>query len=146
MKAVSAAVIAAALTACSSYVPAPIQGIAPETKVAVVLTATGTDSLARALGAGVSRVTGTFTGMNGDAITLRVSGTEGVTTAERRWSGESVTLPRRFVSSVERSQFSRLRTGLATAGVIGAIAVLNAGFGGGGKSAGVSGAGTQGGK
>ena len=132
--------------ACSSYVPAPIQGVAPETKVAVVLTATGTDSLARALGAGVSRVTGVFTGMNGDAIVLRVSGTEGVSTVERRWNSESVALPRRFVSSVERSQFSRLRTGLATVGVIGAIAVLNAGFGGGGHSGGVSGAGSQGGK
>ena len=132
--------------ACSTYVPARLDSVGPDAKVAVTLTATGTDSLERALGPGVSRVVGTFTSVNGDAIVLRVATTEGTRAPERRWSGESVALPRRFVSQVERSQFSRLRTGLATAGVITAIAVLNAGFGGGGKSGGLVPVGSTGGK
>ena len=133
-------------TACRTYVPARMETVAPDAMIAVTLTATGTDSLERALGPGVSRVVGSFSSVTGDELMVRVQTTEGARAPERRWSGESVALPRRFVAQIERSQFSRLRTGLATAGVITAIAVLNAGFGGAGKSQGIVPAGGTGGK
>lgn len=143
--AVVLAVLASA-TACTEYVPAPLGGLTSESKVAVTLTATGMDSLERALGPGVQRVSGRYTGTNGDAVVLRVDATEGPRAPERRWSGESVALPRRFVAQVEIGRISRTRTALATVGAIGALVALNAGVNGAGKSQGVVGAGTQSGK
>jgi hypothetical protein len=136
----------AGATACTEYVPASIGGLAPEAKVAITLTATGMDSLERALGPGVQRVSGRYTATNGDAIVLRVDATEGPRGPERRWSGESVALPRRFVGQVELARVSRTRTALATVGAIGALVALNAGVNGAGKSQGVVAGGAQGGK
>lgn len=136
----------AGATACTEYVPASIGGLAPEAKVAITLTATGMDSLERALGPGVQRVSGRYTSTSGDAIVLRVDATEGPRAPERRWSGESVALPRRFVGQVELARVSRTRTALATVGAIGALVALNAGVNGAGKSQGVVASGAQGGK
>ena len=100
--------------------------VAPDARVAVTLTATGMDSLERALGPGVQRVSGRYTATNGDAIVVRVDATEGPRAPERRWSGESVALPRRFVGQVDVGRISRTRTTLATVGAIGALVALNA--------------------
>ena len=136
----------AGATACTEYVPASIGGLAPDARVAVTLTATGMDSLERALGPGVQRVSGRYTATNGDAIVVRVDATEGPRAPERRWSGESVALPRRFVGQVDVGRISRTRTTLATVGAIGALVALNAGVNGAGKSQGVVAAGSQSGK
>ncbi|MFI5311635.1 MAG: hypothetical protein ACHQQ3_10400 [Gemmatimonadales bacterium] len=138
-------VLSLSLAACTQFSSVRPETLAPASSVRVVLTGTGSDSLAPAFGPGVTFLHGSLERVRGDTIHLRV---ESVSSQgqERNWAHESVTIPMHFVDHVEREQFSRLRTGIVTAGSIAVVALLAHGFGSHGSGGGVTVTGSTGGK
>ncbi len=117
--------------ACYNYTPLSL--VAPEpqagTYLAVTLSDFGSDSLARYLGPNVFVVRGRYLGADEGGRTLRVS----VTSVETRlglqnsWAGESVTIPRDCIRSLEQRQLAKGKSALlAGAGVASVMAAAAA--------------------
>ncbi len=117
------------LTGCYTYtrydvpVTAPAAGTSPE--VALEITDRGRVQLADSLGAGVVRIEGRLTGATSDVYQLNVRSVRYLRGDPVRWSGEPLSVPRENVAATYERRFSRTRTLLTAAGVLGgAVALL----------------------
>ena len=117
MRVVPIALLAVALCGCYTYAPTNIGTMEPGRELRVQLTLTGGDSLARFLGPNVASVDGRLVLVNANSYEVGVTQVVMHGGMEQYWKGETVTLPKPFVASIEARTFSWGRTGLL-AGVI----------------------------
>lgn len=117
MRVVPIALLAIALGGCYTYMPPKTAAIAPGTQLRVQLTLTGGDSLARWLGPNVASVDGRLVLVNEGSYEVGVTQVVMHSGMEQYWKGETVTLPKPLIASIEERTFSWGKTGIL-AGVI----------------------------
>lgn len=119
---------------CYSYNPLTTPSPEPGSFVAVTLTASGAQDLARYLGPNVVVVRGRYVGDSDQAVLVSVSSVELVRGDEMDWAGERVALPNNAIASVQVRQLSKRRSALLVGvGITGFVATTAAfGLGGGG--------------
>ena len=110
--------------ACYNYLPVTTPAPQPGTYVAVTLSDVGSDSLTRYLGPSVVVVRGRYLGSDDGAFLVAVASVELRQGLQASWSGESVSIPTRFVASLDMRRLAKGRSAfLAAAGVVGVVAV-----------------------
>lgn len=107
------------LSGCFNNVPLQGNDPAPRSRVVVRLTPGGSDEVARQVGPRVVAIEGDVGEVHDDAIQMFVRVTEEQSGVDAPWRGESVTIPRSAIASVEERTLSRRRSIL----MVGAIAV-----------------------
>lgn len=131
MRALASVLTALFLAGC--YVNVPIGSTVPDrgTTLAVRLTDSGADTLARLIGPSVTTVQGNLVGGGNDSLVLAVRSVQLRSGTEQFWKGEQVTIPRGMIAIVSERKLSRWRTalltGLAMAGSIALVASTNNG-------------------
>lgn len=127
LRAVAKACVVAAVTmvgsACYMYQPIVAPAM-PGTRVSVELNDVGRKVLADSLGGFVDRVEGTVQTATDTLLVLRVASVEFLNGQTSRWTNEAVSIPREAIRDVLERRFSRGRTTLVSAGVLGAIAAF----------------------
>jgi hypothetical protein len=126
----------AALLLCGCYVSAPLATTAPEpgTRLHVQLTDAGSADLARYIGPNVVAVDGRLLQNSDSAISLSVSNVAMRSGVEQFWKGESVTLPRNAIATVQRKKLSVWRSGLVGSALVAGIVAISGVAGGGNGS------------
>lgn len=129
------------LTGCYKYTPLATTDPAPGTRIAVDLTPTGTDTLARFVGPNVIAIEGRVVEAAGSDLLLAVSVVRKRTGEEDFWKGETVSIPRGVVSGLRQRRLATGRT-LLLAGAVAALgATVGVAAGGGGSGGGGGGGG-----
>ena len=124
----TAVLLLACLTACYTYGPAaptPRDG----QRVQVFLNDRGRSELGRAVGAATRSIAGDVTSAGDSALTLSVTATRSIDGTEYPWTGEKVTVPVALLDSVRVQRVSIVRSTLAVAGFVAAVAAIHAAFG-----------------
>ncbi len=132
MRGARSAVVAAAAAfqgACYNYVGLRAPGLAPSTYVAVTLTESGSDELARLLGPEVLVVRGRYLGPRELGLSLSVESVESRRGDLARWAGETVVVPGEFVRHVEERHTAGSKTLLLAGAAIGGLVVVFRAFG-----------------
>jgi hypothetical protein len=113
---------------CYNY--APLSQVSPEpgTALAVTLTDSGTQSLARYIGPDVFVVRGHYVGSDDAGMRVAVSSVELVRGDERSWNGEIVTLPDNAVASLEVRRLAKGRSFLLAGAAVTGLVVSTAAF------------------
>ena len=138
------AVAAVLLAGCYNYSSLGRSRLVPSSYLAVALTESGSDELARYLGPGVVVVRGRYLGATERGLSLAVESVESRQGDISRWAGETVEVPGEFVRGVEQRRASRGKTFLlAGASMLGFVVAYQA-FGPGLSGAAVGGSGTGG--
>ena len=144
MRRVFSVMLALWTAACYTYSPTQISAQpAPHEQLRIEITPTGTDSLARVLGPGVKTVDGRLIQATPDFIELGVTQVTMYTGLEQYWKGESVTIPKQYVGTIESRSFSLAKTGLLTGVILAMVLAFSAGTGFGGLFGGSSHPGPQ---
>ena len=107
-------------TPIATLEPAP----APGTNLSLVLSDEGRIQSMRQVGPYAMRIEGELLQATPDDLTLAVSDVIDIRGTHSKWTGESVSLPRTYVSMTYQKQFSRSRTTLLLASVAGGIVAL----------------------
>jgi hypothetical protein len=119
-----AAAAASLQVACYNYEPMRRSALVPSAYLAVTLTPTGSDELARYLGPNVLVVRGRFLRMTERGLSLSVKSVEVSPGALLAWQGETVVVPQEFVWSVEQRRAARGKMALlAGASFLGVLIV-----------------------
>ena len=127
--------------ACYNYVPISTGAPAPGSEFRARLTEEGSTRLTPLLGAQVAMVEGRVSGTNDSALVVSISATTNRAQQQTFWTGESITLPRSSVQTIEARKLDRRKTWLiAAAGVIGGALTARI-FGWGGSASGNDGGG-----
>jgi hypothetical protein len=127
--------IALALSTAACYTYTPVQtNAAPATgqELRVELTLTGGDSLSRVLGPGVKTVDGRLVLATPESLELGVTQVTMYSGLEQYWKGETVTLPKPLISTIDQRTFSLGKTGLLAGVIVLCALALSAGSGFGG--------------
>ena len=116
-------IVAALLQAgCYNYLPLRRSGLVPSSYLAVTLTESGSEELARYLGPDALVVRGRYLAATEQGLALSVESVESRRGDILRWAGETVVVPGDFVRAVEQRQVSRskmvLLAGAAVAGFV----------------------------
>jgi hypothetical protein len=127
---------------CYNYLPLRRSSLTPSNYVAVTLTESGSEELARYLGPDALVVRGRYLQATERGLALAVESVESRRGDILRWAGETVVVPGEFVRAVEERSVSRSKTVLlAGAAVAGFVVAYQAfgpasggGLGGGGGS------------
>jgi hypothetical protein len=127
------------LAGCYSYTPIATLQPAPGTNLSLVLSDEGRMQSMRQVGPYAMRIEGELVQATSDDLVLAVSDVVDIRGTHSKWTGESVSLPRSFVSMTYQKQFSRSRTTILAAAVAGGIFAIIAsrnllGFGGSGET------------
>jgi hypothetical protein len=119
----------ASLLMCGCYVTVPLASTSPGpgTRLHVQLTDTGSGTLARYLGPNVVSVDGRLLQSTDTAMALSVN-TVGMRDGdEQYWKGETVSLPKGAIATVQQKKLSTWRSGLlASAFIVGILAIKGA--------------------
>ena len=121
---------AAPLLGCFAYVPTAGAPAPAGSRVRVQLTDAGSTSLSSYLGPGVVAVTGRLVAADDSVVSVAMGETQLGDGSERYWNGEPVAVPRRYVATMQRHQFSGSRTALLSAGLGGLALAIARGLGG----------------
>ncbi|MGH7713371.1 MAG: hypothetical protein ACREOG_18940, partial [Gemmatimonadaceae bacterium] len=122
--------------ACYNYVPISSGAPPVGSEFRAHLTDDGSTRLTPVLGAQVAMVEGRVSGANDSAYIVSVSATTNRAQVQTFWTGESITLPRSAVQSMEARRLDRRRTWLiAAGGIVGGVLAAQV-FGLGGKASG----------
>lgn len=116
---------------CYNYLAERRAGLAPASYVAVTLTESGSDELARYLGPDVLVVRGRYLGATTDGLSLSLS-VESVESRRgdiARWAGEPVVVPGEFVRRVEERHSAKSKTALLAGTAVAGAIVLYRAFG-----------------
>lgn len=124
----TAVLLLACLTACYTYAPAATTARGGQ-HVQAFLNDRGRSELGRTVGAGTRSIAGAVTATGDSTLTLSVAMTRSIDGKEYQWTGEQVTLPLALLDSVRVQRVSIVRTTLAAAGFVAAIAAIHAAFG-----------------
>ena len=112
---------------CYNYVPLRRSGLVPSVYLAIMLTESGSDELARYVGPNVLVVRGRYLGPNERGLALSVESVESRRGDVARWAGETVVVPGEFVRSLEQRRPSWSKTFLSVgASVVGFVVVYEA--------------------
>ena len=131
----------AGLTGCYKYTPLTTTDPAPGARIAVDLTAAGTDTLARFVGPNVIAIEGRAVEAGGNDLLLSVSVVRKRNGEEDFWKGETVSIPRGVISGLRQRRLATGRT-LLLAGAVAALgATVGAAASGGGSGGGGGGGG-----
>ena len=122
----SACVAAAALTAagCFVYRPAQPGGVEPGQVVRVALTPSGAEQVTTQVGPRVTTLDGRVIGARDSALAVAVSQLTRSPAGEEFWTGDSVVVPVRAVSSLAVRELDRKRSAWATGGLVVGLVVL----------------------
>jgi hypothetical protein len=122
----SAWVAAAAITAagCFVYRPAQPGGVEPGQVVRVSLTPSGAEQVTTQVGPRVTTLDGRVIGARDSTLAVAVTQLTRAPASEEFWTGDSVLVPVRGLSSVSVRELDRQRSVLATGGVLVALVVL----------------------
>lgn len=124
----TAVALLACLTACYTYGPATTTARGGQ-RVQAFLNDRGRSELGRTVGAGTRSISGDVTAAGDSALTLSVAMTRSIDGTEYPWTGEQVTIALGQLDSVRVQRVSVVRTSLAMAGFLAAIAAIHAAFG-----------------
>ena len=124
MRALKSAIIALVLSGCYTY--GDVQTPAPELgkPMRVALTLTGGDSLARWLGPNVATIDGRLVQDSPTSYEIGVNSVVMHSGMEQYWKGETVTIPKGLIASIQERKFSWAKTGLLAGVVIATAAAL----------------------
>lgn len=127
------------LAGCYTYTPIATLQPAPGTNLSLVLSDEGRMQSMRQVGPYAMRIEGELLQATSDDLVLAVSDVVDIRGTRSKWTGESVSLPRSYVTMTYQKQFSRSRTAvLATAALGGIVALIAArnllGIGGSGET------------
>lgn len=126
----------AVLLLCGCYVNVPLAtSPGPGQRVHVSLTDQGSVDLAQYLGRNVASVDGRLVRGTDSALSLSVSQVSTRAGQDEFWKGETITLPRRTIATVEHRKLSFWRSGLVASALVAGVAII-AGSGIGGNSGG----------
>lgn len=98
--------------ACYNYLPLGRAGVVPSSYLAVTLSESGSDELARYLGPDALVVRGRYVGPTERGLALSVESVESRRGNIARWAGETVVVPGEYVRLVEQREVSRPKTAL----------------------------------
>jgi len=133
MRRVLSVLLAITTVGCYTYTPMQVSAVpAPQQQLRIELTPTGTDSLSRVLGPSVKTVDGRLISVTPEAIELGVTTVTMYSGLEQYWKGESVTIPKQYIVSLDQRSFSLGKTGLLTGAIVVMLLALSAGSGFGG--------------
>jgi hypothetical protein len=125
---------AGTVAGCYNYLPLGRARLAPSTYLAVTLTETGSEELARYLGPDVLVVRGRFLSATEGGLVLSVVSVETRRGHLSPWKGETVTVPGDFVRRIEERRVARAKTllfaGASVAGFLAAYAAFGPGASG----------------
>jgi hypothetical protein len=109
-------------TGCYVYTP----GVTPASgmRVRLDLNDRGRVGMGESIGTAARSIEGTLVTEPDSSFALKVESVQYLNGQNNRWSGESVTVSKDFVGTVRERQFSRSRTFLAAAGIVGGAIVL----------------------
>ena len=124
--------------ACQRYVEVPAAPRSPTGAVRITLTEDAASMPLGPIGSSVRQVEGRVLSVTDSAVSLSVSQVMRRTGFQEQWQGETVSLPRRTISVLEKQEFSVRRT-FATVGAIIAGSFLTRGLINGGESTGTPG-------
>lgn len=128
--------------ACYNYVPISAGAPPLGSEFRARLTDDGSMRLTPVLGAQVALVEGRVSETNDSALVVSISATTNRAQQQTFWTGESITLPRSTVQTIEARKLDRRKTWLiAAAGVLGGLLSAQI-FGWGGSASGGDGGGT----
>src|SRR3989442_13361439 len=107
---------------CYNYLPLRRSSLEPSSYLAVTLTESGSEELARYVGPNALVVRGRYLAATDRGLALAVEAVESRRGDIARWAGETVVVPGEFVRAVEQRQVSRskgvLLTGVGLGGVL----------------------------
>lgn len=127
---VAALIVTAAVQgACYNYSAMQARGVTPASYIAVTLTETGSDELARYLGPEALVVRGRYLGPRDYGLFLSVESVESRRGIITRWAGETVAVPSEFVRAVEERHTSASKVVLLTGAAVGGLVVAFRAFG-----------------
>lgn len=111
----SSLTVVALLALQGCYINAPLQTSVPPTGKTVVLQISdqGRVSLGERLGPGVSQIQGRVTSVVEQQVAINVASVGYISGERSLWGGESVSLSRDFVSSIQIRKLSKSRTWIA---------------------------------
>lgn len=126
-----AAVAAACLAGCYTYIPLAATRPEPGQTFAFELTDQGRAALAAGVGSATDRVEGELVSVTDTAYSVSVARVVDLRGKVHPWGGETVSLRREYVGSVRERRLSRTRTGFTVGIVTSSIVALVAtrGFG-----------------
>lgn len=101
--------------ACYRYVPIAGGAPPPGSEFRANLTDDGSQRLTPILGAQVATVEGRVSSANDSAFVVSVSATTNKAHVQTFWTGESITLPRSAIQTIEARQLNRRKTWLIAA-------------------------------
>lgn len=114
-----------AIVLCGCYVNVPLATTpAPGERVHVSLTDQGSVDLAQYLGRNIGSVDGRLLDGNDSTLVLSVSQVSTRAGEDDFWKGESVTLPRRSIATMEKRKLSFWRSGLIASALVGGLAII----------------------
>jgi len=126
---------------CYSYVPIASGAPPLGSEFRANLTDEGSTRLSPVLGAQVATVEGRVTSSNDSAYVVAVSATMSRAHAQTFWTGESITIPRSSVQTIEARTLNRRKTWfIVAAGLVGGVLTAKV-FGWGGGASGDGGGG-----
>jgi hypothetical protein len=115
------------LTGCYTYIPIATLQPAPGTNLSLVLSDEGRMQSMRQVGPYAMRIEGELLQATPADFVLAVSDVVDIRGTHSKWTGESVSLPRSYVTMTYEKQFSRSRTVLLATAVAGGIVAIIAG-------------------
>jgi hypothetical protein len=125
-----AAILAAAAglqVGCYNYLPLRRSGVVPSSHLAVTLSESGSEDLARYLGPNALVVTGRYLGATDRGLTLSVESVESRRGDIAHWAGETIVVPSEYIREVAQREVSRPKTVLlAGAALLGFVLTYQA--------------------
>lgn len=132
-------------TGCYAYMPVPRGTVLPGRPVELTLSDSGTLVVARSVGPAAEAVRGTLAADSAGSYVLAVQGVRRRNGADEEWGRERLAVPRVLVTGVAERSLARTRTVIFGAGVVAAVVLARALFGGNGGSNAGAGPGGSGG-
>src|SRR6266700_6830948 len=114
---------------CYNYLPLRRSGLVPSSYLAVTLTESGSEELARYLGPNALVVRGRYLAATDRGLALAVEAVESRRGDIARWAGETVVVPGEFVREVEQRTVSRSKVALLAGAAVAGFVVANRAFG-----------------
>ena len=115
---------------CYALQPAASATPAPGTSIALAINDAGRLALGGSMGPEISRVNGRLMSLDGDEYVVSVSGVDLLRGGFQAWNGETVRIKTSHVSALLERRFSKGRTIVLGAAIVGVAAILaNKGLG-----------------
>jgi hypothetical protein len=121
------------LAGCYEYQPVTTASAPTGEPIRLTLTDAGSADLAPSLGPSMEEVAGKLLNSSGDAYVVALSESRKRNGMEIDWRGEEVSISKSLVASVQLRKFSATRTTFLTAGIVGALVILQKSFWGSGS-------------